>query len=255
MRTPTTVLITGASGGIGAALARAYAAPGRTLVLHGRSAERLSAVHEECKRRGAEVESKLLDLRDRDAVSLWLNEVAARRVVDLAIANAGVSSHVRSSEAGESWADIERVLEVNVRAAIATAAALVPHMRRRGAGQIALISSLAAWYGIPLTPAYSASKAALKAYGESLRGWLAPCGVEVNVVLAGFVRTAMSEGYPGPRPWMLSADDAAQRILRGLERNRARISFPFPLDFGMWCLAVMPAPLAQRILRGLGYGG
>lgn len=255
MRTPNTVLITGATGGIGAALARAYAAPGRTLILHGRSPERLGAVREACERRGAEVESKLLDLRDSGAIGAWLSDVAARRTVDLAIANAGVSSNVRSSEAGESWTDIERVLEVNVRAAIATAAALVPHMRRRGAGQIALISSLAAWYGIPLTPAYSASKAALKAYGESLRGWLGPYGVEVNVVLAGYVRTAMSERFPGPRPWMLSADDAAQRILRGLERNRGRITFPFPLDFAMWCLAVMPAPLAQRILRSLGYGG
>jgi len=255
MRTPNTVLITGATGGIGSALARACAAPGRTLVLHGRNAERLGAVREACERRGAEIESKLLDLRDTGALVAWLNEVAARRTVDLAIVNAGVSSHVRSSEAGESWLDIDCVLEVNVRAALATAATLIPHMRRRGAGQIALISSLAAWYGIPLTPAYSASKAALKAYGESLRGWLGPQGIEVNVVLAGFVRTAMSERFPGPQPWMLSADDAAQRILRGLQRNRARISFPFPLDFGMWCLAVMPAALAQRILRRLGYGG
>jgi len=249
MRDPGSVLITGASGGIGAALAVAYAQPGRKLWLHGRREERLRELAAECARRGAEVETKVLDLLDTAALLAWVEGLAAR--VDLAVVNAGVTSNVR---AGESWAEVDHLLQVNVRAAFATVAALLPEMRRRRRGQIALVSSIAAWFGLPLTPAYSASKAALKAYGEALRGWLAPEGVEVNVVMPGFVRTDMAARFPGAKRFMLAPEDAARRIVRGLERNQARISFPLPSSFGMWALAALPAALSQRILGALGYG-
>jgi short-subunit dehydrogenase len=249
MRAPRGVLITGASGGIGGALAMAYAAPGRRLFLHGRNETRLRQLAEECNRSGATVEIKSLDVTDLEAFIAWVEAIAAR--VDLAIVNAGITSNVR---AGESWTEVDRLLQVNVRAALATACALVPEMRRRGSGQIALVSSIAAWFGLPLTPAYSASKAALKAYGEALRGWLAPEGVEVSVVMPGFVRSAMSERFPGPKRFMLAPEDAARRIVRGLERNQARISFPFPSSFGMWALGALPAGLSQRILGAIGYG-
>lgn len=249
MRAPKGVLITGATGGIGAALAMAYAARGRLLFLHGRNETRLSELARGCKGRGAEVETKNLDVAQIEAFVGWIEGIAPR--VDLAIVNAGVTSNVR---AGESWREIDHLLQVNVRAALATAAALVPAMRARGSGQIALVSSIAAWFGLPLTPAYSASKAALKAYGEALRGWLAPQGVEVNVVMPGFVRTGMSAQFPGPKRFMISPEDAARRIVRGLERNQARISFPFASSFAMWALGALPAGLSQRILGAMGYG-
>jgi short-subunit dehydrogenase len=178
----------------------------------------------------------------------WLGGLAE---LDLAIVNAGVSSGGR---ARESWEEIDRVLEANLRGAIASVTALLPRMRARGRGQIALMSSISAWYGLPPTPAYSASKAALKAYGEALGGWLAREGIEVSVLMPGFVRTPMSDRFPGPKPFMLEPDDAASRILRGLAAGRARISFPFPLDFGMWLLGVLPAALSQRLLRAVGFG-
>jgi short-subunit dehydrogenase len=250
MREPRGVLITGATGGIGSALAAAYAAPGRTLLLHGRRLDRLGALAQECTQRGAAVETRSLDLVDIPRLIDWAEAAAPR--VDLAIINAGVTSDVRS---GEPWAAADHVIQVNVRAALATVCALVPAMRRRGAGQIALVSSIAAWHGVPLTPAYSASKAALKAYGEALRGALAPAGIEVNVVLPGFVRTAMSERFPGPKVFMLSAEDAARRIVRGLARDQARISFPLLPSLFMRSLTLLPAAAAQRILRRMGYGG
>jgi len=249
MQDPRAVLITGATGGIGAALAAAYARPGRKLVLHGRREERLSEIAADCARRGAKTETKVLDLFDTGALVAWVESIAAD--VDLAIVNAGVTSNVR---AGEGWAEIDRLLQVNVRAALATAAALVPAMRRRRRGQIALMSSIAGYFGLPLTPAYSASKAALKAYGEALRGALADDGVEVNVVMPGFVRTPMSDRFPGPKRFMLSPEDAAARIVRGLERNEARIAFPFPSSFAMWSLSVLPAGVAGRLARAFGYG-
>jgi short-subunit dehydrogenase len=137
---------------------------------------------------------------------------------------------------------------------MATVSGVLPAMRSRGRGQVALVSSLSAWYGLPLTPSYCASKAGLKAYGEALRGWLAAEGVAVNVVLPGFVTSEMSASFPGPQPMLLHPEQAARRIARGLALNRARISFPFPLNFGMWWLAVLPAGLSQQILRWLGYG-
>jgi short-subunit dehydrogenase len=146
-------------------------------------------------------------------------------------------------------------MAINALAAMATVAGLLPSMRRRGRGQIALISSLSAWYGLGLTPAYCASKAALKAYGEALGGWLAPHGIGVTVVLPGFVRSAMSDRFPGPRPFLITPDRAARCIRRGLERGRSRIAFPWPLALGMWCLAVLPSGLSRWILGRLGYSG
>lgn len=251
MRAPQSVLITGASGGIGSALANAYAAPGRRLILHGRNVERLAAVGEACRSCGAAVQTKALDVRDLAALREWLKGLE----VDLAIVNAGVSASVRRGADSELWNEFEQVLDVNIRGALATVHALVPGMCRRGAGQIALMSSLSAYYGVPLTPAYSASKAALKIYAQSLRARLAPRGVQVNVVLPGFVKTPMSDRFPGPKPFMLSPEEAAARIVRGLARDQARISFPFPLDFGTRLLSVLPAAISQRILRLTGFGG
>jgi hypothetical protein len=115
-------------------------------------------------------------------------------------------------------------------------------MRARRSGQLALISSLAAYYGLPVTPSYCASKAALKAYGEAIRGWLASEGVRVSVVMPGYVESQMCREMPGPKPFLWSAERAAQHIRLGLARNRARISFPFPLNLGTWLLAVLPPP-------------
>ena len=252
---PACVLITGASGGIGAALARAYAAPGTTLILQGRDAGRLGEVRRACEDRGARADVWVRDLADLDGLPAAVDALAQRHRIDLAIVNAGVTHHIGAAGEGECWADIEWVMAINARAAMATVSGLLPSMRRRGAGQIALISSLSAWYGLALTPAYCASKAAIKAYGESLGGWLAPQGIGVTVVLPGFVSSAMSDRFPGPRPFLVTADQAARSIRRGLERGRARIAFPRPLALGMWCLAVLPAGISRWILGLLGYAG
>jgi short-subunit dehydrogenase len=247
------VLITGATGAIGAALARAYAAPGRALVLHGRNEARLAELAAACERLGAEVEVKALDARDLPALAAWLDGVGARRAPDLAIVNAGAINVLKPGEAHEPWPEVERVLAVNVGAAIATVTALLPHMRRRGSGQVALLSSLLAWFGMPVAPAYSASKAALKTWGEALRGPLARDGIRVSVVLPGFVKSDMSDKLRVPKPFMLTAEDAAARIQRGLERDAARISFPLPLALGCRLLALLPPSGAQALLKLLGF--
>ena len=245
------LLITGATSAIGAALAEAYARPGVTLHLHGRNASKLSAIAGRCRAQGAAVHARNLDVRDFSALHDWL---AGLGPLDLVIVNAGVNSHIGPAGEAEAWAEVEAVLEVNLKAAMLVMHAVLPAMRARGSGQIALVSSLAAYFGLPVTPAYCASKAGLKAYGEALRGWLACEGIRINVIMPGYVKSPMCDAMPGPKPFLLSPEHAARAIRHGLERNRARISFPFPLNLGTWLLAVVPVPVALRILRWLGYG-
>jgi short-subunit dehydrogenase len=253
MHQPRNILITGASGGIGSALAEAYAGSGQTLILFGRDPQRLQRVADRCRSAGANVETAALDVRDTDALREQLTRISQQTTLDMVIVNAGIMGDIGADAEGESWEAVERIVNVNLTAAMATADAVLPAMRRRGNGQIVFISSISAYFGLPLTPTYAATKAALKSYAEGWRGWLAAEGIGVTAVLPGFVESDMSRRFPGPRPFMISAEKAAATIKRRLRRNPARISFPFPLNFGMWWLAVLPPAVSLKILGLLGY--
>lgn len=255
MSKPTCILITGASGAIGKALAREYAAPGVKLILQGRKEATLETLATECAACGAQPSIVCLDLRDVDRLRRWVVEIVRETPPDLVIANAGMNIDIGPDGAGEQWEDSEALLDVNVRAVMALIDVILPALRARRNGQIALMSSLAAYFGLPITPSYCASKAAVKAYGEALRGWLAPEGIRVNVVMPGYVDSLMCRAMPGPKPFLWTPERAARAIRRGLEKNRARIAFPFPLHLGAWFLAVLPVDVSMRIVRWLGYRG
>lgn len=243
-KTYRSILITGASGGLGAALAAAYARPGAWLALTGRNAERLAAVAERCRSLGADVTTAAIDVSDSEALGAWIRECDRRRPLELVIANAGATSTISPQKPAESWDDINRVFDTNVKGVLATVYPAMEAMRARGHGQLALVSSLGGYVGMPISPAYNASKAAIKVYGEGLRGWLAPQGVGVTVICPGFIQSAMSDAYPGPRPFLLGAEEAAAIIEQGLARNPARIAFPFPLTLAVWFLSVLPPALS-----------
>ena len=247
------ILITGASGAIGGALACAYAEPGVELILQGRDPTALQMTAQRCTLQGAQVALLPLDLADPEALQTWLESMLDKPLPDLVILAAGVNINAEA-ELGEDPDKSHALLTLNFLAPIQIAQALAPKMKARGSGQLVFISSLAAWYGLPVTPSYSASKAGIKAYGEALRGWLAPHGVGVSVVMPGYVQSPMADGMLGPKPWVWSPQRAARVIRQGIQRNKARISFPFPLNLGSWCLAVMPAALSQRFVTWLGYG-
>lgn len=245
------ILITGASGAIGMALVEAYAGPGVVLWLQGRDADRLEMAARVAADRGAEVSACRIELRDFAAIRAWLEPLEA---FDLVLVNAGMNAAAEPGLGTEGWETAEAVIDVNLKAAVAVTEAVLPAMQRQGCGQVALIGSLAGWFGLPMNPAYSATKAGLRVYGEALRGALGSRGIRVNVVLPGYIRSPMGAAMPGPKPFVTTAGEAARVIRRGLERDRARISFPWPLALGTRLLAMLPPGLAIRILHWLGYG-
>lgn len=249
---PRCVLITGATGAIGGALALAYAAPTTQLVLHGRNQQALEELAMACREKGAQVSLSSASLTDESELNAWLDALCAEHVPDIVIANAGINTHPSASTL-EPWDEVQALLDVNLKAPIAMAQRLVPAMQARGSGQLVFISSLAGWHGLPTTPSYSASKAGIKAYGEGLRGLLEPHGIGVTVVMPGYVTSAMCNAMPGPKPWEWPPERAANAIQRGITANRARISFPFPLNFGTWWLAVLPAGISQWLIKRLGF--
>jgi short-subunit dehydrogenase len=254
-RAPRCILITGATGAIGGALAEEYAEPGTTLILHGRNAQRLGEIAAATRSAGARVLTQVGDLRDVAALRSWVREVSEAEPVDLFVANAGVNTNIGADGAGERWEATEALLDTDIKGTIAGVDAVLPAMRARRHGQIALMSSLAAFCGLPITPSYCASKAALKGYGEALRGWLREEGIRVSVVMPGYIDSEMCRGMPGPKPFVLTPRAAARIIRRRLAADQARIAFPAPLSWGAWWLSVMRPDLAQWILKRLNYGG
>lgn len=250
---PRVVVVTGSSAGLGRALALSYSAPGITLGLIGRNLERLEAVAGECRARGAVVETGCVDVRDATVMQTWLFDFDTRHPVDLLIANAGVASTIRSLD---DWEGVERtseVIDINLYGTLHTVLPAVERMRTRRRGQIAVVSSLAGLRGMAISPAYCASKSALLAYCDSVRPLLAREGIAISTVMPGFVRTAMSDVFPGDKPFIWSAEKAASYIHKRLARRCVEIAFPFRLAFGIKLLRLLPSTLADLILGRLSY--
>lgn len=247
MKDPKVILITGASSGIGEALALEYATEGVTVILVGRDLDRLDSVAAQCRDFGAEVRLATIDVTEGKFFSQWLEGVDSTTPIDLVIANAGISGG--TSGGGEPDEQVRRIFAVNVDGVLNTVHPLIARMTERRRGQIALMSSLAAFRGFPGAPAYCASKAAVRSYGESLRGALAPDGIEVSVICPGFIRTRMTEVNGFKMPFLMEAGRAARIVKRGLARNKARIAFPFPTYFAAWLIGALAPTLTDPWLR------
>lgn len=245
-----TIVISGASSGIGAALARRLAGrPGVHLGLLGRNADRLEAVAADCRAAGATTTLALFDMRDRAGLATWLEAFDAERPVDLVVANAGIAASSLPGGHPERAEHAYEVLEVNLWGALNLVLPLVPRMRARRAGQIALMSSLSAFAPLPGAEAYSASKAALLTYGLALRQQLAPDGVGVSVICPGFVTSPMSELFGGAKPLEMSAEAAAGHIERGLARDARLIAFPRSVALAARLSALVPEAALRPAMR------
>jgi short-subunit dehydrogenase len=247
------IVITGASSGIGAALALALAGAGRPLVLIGRNQARLAAVSAQCGAAGADVEALILDIRDRKAMADALLAVEERKPVGLVIANAGVTAGSPAPGEREADEDAYRLLDINLTGALNTVLPLVPGLRARRRGRIVFISSIAAFTPLPDAPAYSASKAALLSFGLALRQKLRADGVAVNVVCPGYVTTPMSQSYEGWKPFEVSPEQAVRAILAGIARDRAVIAFPLPLALAARGQALLPDWLNRYAMKAFAF--
>jgi short-subunit dehydrogenase len=243
------ILITGASSGIGEALALEFARAGVRLALGGRSTERLAKVAAACRARGAEVEATAVDVLDRSTVGEWITAADRHRPLDLVIANAGVSGGTLKGAESEDQA--RRIFAINVDGVLNTVFPILPAMLARRRGQIGLMSSLAGYRGFPGAPAYGASKAAVRVWGEALRGDLRPAGIGVSVIMPGFIKSPMTDANNFPMPFLMPADSAARIIRRGLEADRARIAFPWQMAFLAWLVGALSPALVDPLLARL----
>lgn len=244
---PTGILITGASSGIGAALAIAYAGPGIRLILTGRDAVRLSETAAACRARGAVTVESVICVTDAMAMRRLIDDSAALGRLDLVIANAGVSGGFKSWDTFDAY--VRQITDINIGGVLNTVNPAIPVMIRQGGGQIAIVSSIAGLLAMPGAVPYSASKHFARAYAEELRGRLAPEGIKVSAICPGFVVSRMTARNRFPMPFLMDSNKAARIIIRGLAANRGRIAFPWPMLAMVRLLGLLPYPLLDRLLR------
>lgn len=243
------VVITGASSGIGAALARTYAHPGVRLSLLGRENARLEKIAAECRAQGAIADVQIGDVTDAAMMQAWLLACEQRQPVDLVIANAGIGGEqVLAGPDGETLGAASRIMATNVQGVLNTVIPLLPGFIARKHGGIVIVSSLAALIALPHAPVYSASKAAVRIYGHGLRRLLAPHGIAVTIATPGFIDTPMSASLSTPRPFLWDADRAARHIARAAAKGRRETIFPFGLALLARLANIFPVALLDRIL-------
>jgi short-subunit dehydrogenase len=245
VKDPKVIVLTGASGGLGQALARELAAPGRHFLLAGRDVARLIRLCEQVETMGASAELLTLPVEDLDGFGSALTAFDARHPIDLLVVNAGVKTGNHQGE--EPPLETARVMAVNLMAPLAQVQAVLPAMKARGRGQIALVSSLAALSPHADLLSYSATKAAVRAYGIALRRALGGTAISVSIVTPGFIATPMTERHKGATPLLMSPERAARLIAKGLARSRAFITFPKILAVLVALENLLPAWLGDRI--------
>ena len=240
-----TTLITGASSGIGAALAIESARRGGKLFICGRDKARLDAVAGKCRDLGATVRADIVDVADEAATRRWLESCDAESPIDRVFANAGVST------GEETESNVRRTFAVNVGGTVNTVLPVIELFRRRGRGQIVITASIAGYGPLKACPSYAATKSCLKTWGLSLRGALAREGIRVSVVCPGFVRSRITDKNTCPMPFFMEAEKAAAIILTRADRNTGLIAFPWPMRLASWGLSILPQRLNELVGRVL----
>ncbi len=244
-----TVLITGASSGIGAALAQECAIRGNTLFICGRNIERLSRVAEKCRDAGAIVYDEAIDVTDAENIRRWIERCDANSPIELVFSNAGVATGI------ENETNIRTTFAVNVNGNLNVVLPVIELFRKRGKTdtmrQIAITASIAGYGPLKACPSYSATKSCMKTWALSLRGMLAREGIGVSCICPGFVESRITAANTCPMPFLMSAEKAARIILRRVKRNKALIAFPWQMRLAVYLLSILPAALNDFINRFL----
>jgi short-subunit dehydrogenase len=241
------VFITGASSGIGRALALELGARGAALGLLARRAETLRELVGEIEARGGRAIVLAGDVTSQERVksaAAQLLETYGR--IDVLVANAGIGTNTDGRNLSAD--DVAQVFSTNVQGAVNSAAAVIPQMLARGSGQLVVISSLAAYRGLPKSGAYCASKAAVSAFFESLRLDLTGTGIDVTIIHPGFIKTPLTAGRENQMPFLLELNDATAKIIRAIEARKKSYAFPWQLATITRAAMLFPISLYDRIV-------
>ncbi len=242
-------LITGASSGIGRALAPLLASDGHAVALAARREGPLVELAEQIRAGGGVALPVTCDVGDRDAVMEAVKRIEAELgPVARLVANAGIGRHSPAKKLDGKW--VERIIRTNLLGAAYCAEACLPGMLERQEGHLVAISSLAAFRGLPANAPYCASKAGVAAFFESLRVELRDKGVAVTIISPGFVKTPLTESNPVSMPFIVELDDAARRMHRAIVKRTPSYAFPWQLALPMRTAKLLPSGLYDRIAGG-----
>ena len=241
------VLITGASSGIGEGLALAVAKKGAVLGLLARREDLLRELAAKCEKAGGVARAYPADVTDPSAVEEAFQQfIHEFSTVDILIANAGIGGN---SESVRSYhpQSVKQVIDVNLNGAVNAVYAVLPRMLEQGHGQLVAISSLAGFRGLPKSAAYSASKAALTTFFESVRLDLKEKGIDVTIIQPGFIKTPLTAGRHNRMPFLMELDDAIPLFIRAIEKRKKFAAFPWQLATIVRAGKFMPAWMYDRI--------
>lgn len=238
-----TIIITGASSGLGAALAKGYARlEAKKIYLLGRSELRLNEIVLECKKIGTEAQEVIgviVDVTDQFSIQKIIDDIASKGPIDLLIAAAGVSENSLKA-AGYLGDYTSAIFNTNINGVINSLEPTIKYMQKQGFGQIAVIGSLAGLVSIADSVAYSSSKAAINSYTNGIRVALKASNINVSLIMPGYITTPMTDVNKFSMPLKYSAEEAANIIIKGLNRKRGLIIFPKILYFALKLLNILP---------------
>lgn len=244
------IIITGASSGLGEALAFRYANTENQLVLIARREDRLKSVEERCRAQGAKVETIIADVNDF-ARMREIGKELAQNQIDRIILNAGIS--VGHSSDVTPFEDFERLFKTNFLSVHALLEPMMPKLIEQKNGEIVFISSLASLLTMPTSTAYSSSKRALNAYAEGLHYQLKPYGINVITIMPGFIDSEMTQKNKFDMPFFLSTEEGVNRIAYAIERKKIRYAFPFRFYLMIKIVLWLPQSLRDKIVHFLNF--
>lgn len=241
------VFVTGASSGIGEALSIALAKNGAIVGLVARRKELLEKLKKACEKAGGTARVFALDVTDEDAVLAAVDEfVHEFKHIDILIANAGIGGNNKETRALQPVA-VKKVIDINLLGAVNSVHAVLPMMKKRGSGHLVAISSLAGFRGLPKSAAYSASKAAMTAFFESVRLDVKHLGIDVTIIQPGFIKTPLTAGREAKMPFIMELDDAVPLFIKAIEKKKRFAAFPWQLATIVRAGKFMPAWLYDRV--------
>lgn len=244
-----TIVITGATSGIGFGLAESYLSQGNRVIITGRSEEKLKNAQEKLKEYSNNLVAKLIDVRDETAMREFLLQIDEQYQVDMIIANAGISAGVSANDNFNVVG--KEIFDINVYGVFNTVHPLLEKMKARKSGHIVLVSSMSAFFGMTSAIFYASSKSAIRSYGEGLRVLMSEYNIEVTTVFPGFVESNITRSNKFKMPFFMDTKSAVDIIVKGLAHKKGYISFPFKMKALVYVISILPFTWREKILKVL----